>query len=75
MAVAVIDRHFHQRLADALNDAAVQLAGDDQRIDDGAEVVDAGVFHQFGHAGVGIDLDLGDVAAIGKGRGAGPSLM
>ena len=39
---------------------------------DDPEVVHAGVFDQFGVAGLGIDLDFGDVAAIGEGRAAGP---
>ena len=48
----------------------MQLAVDDQRIDDGAEIVDAGIFHDLDDAGVRIDLDFGDVAAVGIGRGA-----
>src|SRR6202012_1654428 len=54
---------------DALRDAAVELAGDDHRIDDGAEVVDAGIAHDLDHAGIGIDLDFGDVTAVREGRG------
>ena len=71
LAVAVVDRLFHQRLADALHHAAVQLAFDDQRIDDGAEIVDAGIFGDLDDAGFRIDLDFGDMAAVGIGRGAG----
>src|SRR5262249_28989294 len=47
-----------------------QLAFDDDRVDHGAEVVDGGVFHYLDHAGRGIDLNLADVTAIGKRRGA-----
>ena len=38
----VVDGAFHQRLADALDDAAMHLALDDHRIDDVAEIVDRG---------------------------------
>ena len=59
---------LEQRLADALHHAAMALALDQQRIDDRAEVVDHGVPHHLDPAGVGIDLDLGDMAAVGEGR-------
>ena len=64
----VVDRAFQQRLADALRDAAMHLALDDHRIDDGAEVVDRGPADDLGLAGVGIDLDLADVAAGREGE-------
>ncbi len=35
----VVDGAFQQRLADALGDAAMDLAFDDHRVDDDAEVV------------------------------------
>ena len=54
---------FEQRLADALRDAAMHLALDDHRIDDGAEVIDRGPADDLGFPGFGIDLDLADVAA------------
>ncbi len=69
LAFGIVDRHLHQGLADALHGAAMQLALDDHRIDDGAEIVDAGIFHHRDHAGIGIDLDLGDMAAVGEGGG------
>jgi len=59
---------FHQRLSDALRDPTMHLSGDQQRIDDGAEVVDAGIADNLHDAGFGLDLDFRDVAAIGKGR-------
>ena len=34
-----------------------------------AEIVDEAVAHDLDHAGIGVDLDLGDVAAVGEGRG------
>ena len=41
--VVVVDRVFEQRLADALHDAAMHLAFEQQRIDGAAEIVDDGV--------------------------------
>ena len=38
--VRLVDDLLHQDLADALRDAAVNLAGQRQRIDHGADVVD-----------------------------------
>ena len=55
---------LEQRLADALHDAAVHLALQHHRIDDAAEVVDHGVALDRDGAGIGIDLDLDDVAAV-----------
>ena len=66
LAVAIIDRAFQQRLADALRDAAVHLARDDHRIDDDAEVIDRHPLLDTGEPGLGIDLDLADVAARRK---------
>ena len=65
MPVAVIDGHLHERLADSLDDAAVQLTLDDQRVDDGAEIIDRDVFHHLDHAGLGVELDFADVASVG----------
>ena len=48
----------------------MQLALNNDRVDHGAEVVDGGVFHHLDHAGLGIDLDLADMTAVGKRRGA-----
>ena len=39
LAVAVVDRAFEQRLADALREAAMDLALDDHRVDQPAEIV------------------------------------
>src|SRR5262249_51912687 len=41
LAAAVVGATLEQRLADALGEAAVDLALDDHRIDDRADVVDA----------------------------------
>ena len=60
-----------QRLADALHDAAMGLAVQDQRIDRAADVVDRSVARDLDHAGVGIDLDLADRAAEREARDRG----
>jgi hypothetical protein len=69
LAVLVVDGVLEQRLADALDDAAMDLALDQHRVQDEAEIVDDGVVDDGHHAGVGVDLDLGDVAAVGEGPG------
>ena len=46
---------LHQRLADALGQAAVNLARDDRRIDEAAGVVDRGEVAQLHPTGLGID--------------------
>src|SRR5439155_24501172 len=38
-----------------------------RRIDVSDEIIDEGVALNYDGAGIGIDLDLGDVAAVGKG--------
>ena len=50
------------------DDRAVGLAVDDQRIDAAPDVVDRGVARDLDRAGVGIDLDLADRAAVRKHR-------
>ena len=55
---------FHQRLAGALHDAAMELALDQQRVDHVADIVNRGVADEAHLAGVGVDLDLADVAAV-----------
>ena len=62
----VVDGVLHQRLAEALGERAVHLALDDHRVEHVAAVVDRRVGDEIDVAGVGIDLDLGDVAAVGK---------
>ena len=67
---------LHQRLADALRDAAMDLAIAEQFVDDLADIVDGGVTRERDHAGLRIDLDFAEVAAVGKvrrlgGEGAG----
>jgi hypothetical protein len=61
-------------LADALHDAAMRLAVNEERVDDNAEIVDEGVAHDLDDAGIGIDLHFADVATVWESRGR-PSLM
>jgi hypothetical protein len=65
LALIVIDAVFHQRLSDTLDKPAMNLALDDHRIDDFAEIVDiAWKAAQLHHARFRVDFDLGDVAAV-----------
>src|SRR5947208_13675328 len=64
-----------ESLADALDDPAMDLALEQQRIDGAAEIVDDGVALNYDGAGIGIDLDLGDVAAVGEGLSWRHSVM
>ena len=47
LALLVIDRVLHQRLADALRHAALHLALDDHRVDDPADIVHRGEVHHL----------------------------
>ena len=46
----------------------MQLSGDQHRIDDNAEVIDAGIANDLHDPGFRIDFDFRDVAAVGEGR-------
>ena len=70
-AAGVVDDLLHQGLADALDDAAMDLALDDHRVDHRAEVVDGQVAVEPDDAGLGIDLDLGDMGADRPGEVVG----
>ena len=59
--------HLQQRLADALRRGAMGLAVQDQRIDRAPDIVDADPAQDAHRAGIGIDLDLADMRARGKG--------
>src|SRR5215467_14315452 len=56
-----------ESLANALYDPAMDLALEKERVDGAAEIVDDGVALNYDAAGIGIDLDLSDVAAVGEG--------
>src|SRR5262245_30176928 len=45
----------------------MDLALKQERVDGAAEIVDDGIALDYDAAGIGIDLDLGDVAAVGEG--------
>ena len=57
LAAAVIGAALEQRLAEAERKAAVDLALDDHRVDDGADVVDPPEADDLGAAGLRIDLE------------------
>src|SRR5690606_32269658 len=59
-----------QRLPDPLHRAALELADDDHGIDHPAHVVAGRVRDDVRDAGLGIDLDLADMAAVRPGRPA-----
>src|SRR4029077_14125487 len=52
----------------ALPISAMDLALDDHRVDDGAEIVDGGPCDDLALAGLRIDFDLTDVTSGGKGK-------
>src|SRR5262245_26574037 len=56
-----------ESLANALYDPAMDLALEKERVDGAAEIVDDGVALNYDGAGIGVDLDLDDVAAVGEG--------
>src|SRR6267378_4589954 len=63
LAVAVIDRGFQQRLADALRKPAMHLTLDDHWIDQAPEIVRRHEVDKAGLAGAGIDLKFADIGA------------
>src|SRR6516165_11198752 len=65
--LTVIDNLLHQSLAQPLRDAAMDLALKADRVHHRADVVDDDVADDFQRTGLGVDLDLADMAAIGIG--------
>ena len=63
----VVDGVLHQRLPDALREAADELARDQRVIEHDAGIVHRRIGDDLDHAGIRIDLDLGDVAAVREG--------
>ena len=57
---------FSHMICPILHGTAVYLSGQQQRINDRADVVDHAVAHDFGGAGIWIDFDLSDVTPVGK---------
>ena len=66
--LGIVDRALVERLADPLRDAAMDLAVKQDRIHRRAEIVDDDVVGDGGDAGLGVDLDLGDMGAVRVGR-------
>src|SRR5260370_29328296 len=64
----VVDDVLETGLPQTLSDAAMELALDRERVEHAAEIVDHGVSEDRERAGLRINLDLGDVTAVGKGR-------
>src|SRR2546430_8314278 len=56
-----------ESLANALGDPAMDLALEQERVDGAAEIVDDVVALDCDGAGIGVDFDLDNVAAVGKG--------
>ena len=71
LAALVVEAVLEQRAADALHDAAAHLLVDQLRIDDGAAVLHAPVLQQLDEAGVGVDLELARLDAVGEGERPG----
>ena len=69
VARPIVDAALPHRLANPLGDPAVGLAVHDQRVDRPPDIVDRGVAEDLDRPGLGVDLDLADVAAVGKDRG------
>ena len=61
LAAVVVDAILQKRLADALGEAAVYLAGDDHRVHHLAHVVDRDPVKDGHLAGVLVHLDFADV--------------
>lgn len=61
----IVSRSFEEGLAEPLHDAAVYLSMQDHRIEDDTVIVGSGIVHDGNDAGVGIDFDFSDMAAVG----------
>ena len=68
LARLVVGHPLVERAADALRDAAVDLALDDHRVDQVAAVVDDGVLQDLDLRRVRVGLDDHGVHAVGEGR-------
>ena len=66
--LVVVDRLLVEGLRDALGEATVHLALDDQRVDDLADVVDADVVADGDPTGLGVDLGRAQVGAVREGE-------
>ena len=64
LAGIVVAHPFEHGIADAMRNAAVDLALDDLRIDPAAGILDRDIAQDGDAAGLDVDLDLDDVAGI-----------
>ena len=64
VAGVVVDEVLEQHAADALHDAAEDLALDDRRVDHRAAVLRDDVAQDLRHAGVAVDLDDAEVGGV-----------
>jgi hypothetical protein len=65
LAIAlVIDGVFHQRLPDTLRERADKLTFGKRVVEDHTRIIDRRIGDDLGDAGVRIDLDLGNMAAV-----------
>src|ERR1051325_4766507 len=74
--MAVIHDALHDRLPQTLCDSAMDLALQTDRVDDRTDIVDDDIGDDFDLAGLRVDFDLADMAAVrggrvGGGKGAG----
>ena len=75
LAGLVVGDFLEQRGADALHDAAADLAFDEHRVDHRAAILGDGVIEQFDEAGLGVDRDDGAVGRVGVNPGADRRLV
>ena len=64
--LGIVGDLLHERLADALGEAAVNLPFQEQRIENRSEIVDHDVTQKYRRSGFRIDFHLGDMAAVGE---------
>ena len=75
LAVVVEAHPFEERVADAVHDAADDLALDHHRIDRAAAIMREDEALDRDPAGLDIDLDLGDRGAVGIGHGVDDDML
>src|SRR5690242_17996087 len=68
LSALVIKAMFEQRCAYALNHAAPDLLIHELRVDDCSAVFHAPMFQQFHETGVGIDLEITCLDAVGESK-------
>src|SRR6266851_8194213 len=72
-ALGVVDQVLQQRLAEPLDDAAVDLPLAQKRVQHVADIVDRAVARERHLAGLAVDLDFADMRARREGRRVGRS--